>query len=47
METIWVADHIRLYQLMHEHPDWSINRLAQILGYSVSWVKNGDAAFAI
>ena len=39
METIWVADRIRLYQLMREHPDWSISYLAQVLGYSLSWVK--------
>ena len=39
METIWVADRIRLYQLMREHPDWSISHLAQVLGYSLSWVK--------
>ena len=39
MESEWSLDRLRLYHLRHEHPEWSLSRLARELGYSLSWVK--------
>src|SRR5690606_22471194 len=30
---------MELYQLLRIHPDWSTQKLATTLGYSLSWVK--------
>lgn len=45
METTWVFDRMQLYRLMQEHPGWSIARLAQALGRSVSWIKKWRRRF--
>ena len=45
METEWVMARIELYRLMREHPSWSIARLAEELGYSLSWVKKWRRRF--
>ena len=45
METEWVLARIELYRLMREHPLWSIARLAEELGYSLSWVKKWHRRF--
>ena len=39
METEWVIDRVQLYRLMRQEPTWSIQRLANALGRSASWVK--------
>jgi transposase InsO family protein len=39
MESEWELDRIRLYQLRREHGDWTLLRLAQAVGRSLSWVK--------
>lgn len=39
METEWVIVRMELYQLLRTHPDWSTQKLATTLGYSLSWVK--------
>jgi hypothetical protein len=39
METEWVMARVQLYRLMQEQPTWSAQRLADTLGYSLSWVK--------
>jgi len=45
VETEWVLARIELYRLMREHPLWSIARLAEELGYSLSWVKKWRRRF--
>jgi len=45
METSWMFDRMRLYQLMQQYPDWSIARLAQALARSSSWVKKWRRRF--
>jgi hypothetical protein len=32
-------DRIRLYNLWQQHPQWPKRQLAEVLGYSLSWVK--------
>ena len=39
METEWVIDRVQLYRLMRQEPTWSVQRLANALGRSASWVK--------
>lgn len=39
MESEWELDRMRLFQLRRAHPDWTLPRLAQALGRSLSWVK--------
>lgn len=39
MESVWTVDRIRLYQLSRDNPEWSQRKLAEHLGYSLSWVK--------
>jgi hypothetical protein len=45
METAWMFDRMRLYQLMQQHPTWSIARLAHALDRSASWVKKWRRRF--
>ena len=45
METEWVVARVQLYQLMQQQPTWSLARLAQALGYSLSWVKKWRKRF--
>lgn len=39
VETQWTYDRIQLFKLRRKQPDWSYQKLADVLGYSVSWVK--------
>lgn len=39
MEAIWQMDRMRLYMLRRDHPDWTLQQLADHLKYSLSWVK--------
>jgi transposase InsO family protein len=45
VETEWVMARIELYRVMREHPDWSLTRLAEAVGYSLSWVKKWRRRF--
>ena len=45
METEWVMARVQLYQLMRQQPTWSLARLAETLGYSLSWVKKWRQRF--
>jgi hypothetical protein len=38
MTTSYYADRINLFHLMHLHPDWTQEQLAQAVGRSKSWV---------
>jgi hypothetical protein len=44
-EDQWVYDRIRLYKLREKYPKWSQKKLADALGYSLSWVKKWLARF--
>lgn len=39
MECKWIVDRARLRMLRQQHPEWKNSRLAEELGYSLSWVK--------
>ena len=39
MESDWAIDRMRLFQLRRDHPDRTLNQLAQAVGYSLTWVK--------
>ncbi|GAB5426389.1 MAG: hypothetical protein Crog4KO_35360 [Crocinitomicaceae bacterium] len=39
VETQWTYDRIQLFKLRRRHPNWSYQKLADYLGYSLSWVK--------
>src|SRR5436190_20644917 len=45
METEWVMARVQLYQLMRQQPTWSLARLAEALGLSLSWVKKWRRRF--
>ena len=45
IDTQWTYDRIRLYKLWKNHADWSQKRFADVIGYSVSWVKKWLARF--
>lgn len=45
MTAAWFADRLRLYELLHTHPDWGTMALAQHLGRSRSWVKRWRRRF--
>jgi hypothetical protein len=45
METEWVLGRMRLYEQLRLHPEWSTRRLAEAVGYSISWVKKWRGAF--
>jgi len=45
MTTSYYADRINLFHLMHLHPEWSQQHLAQALGRSKSWVYKWQARF--
>ena len=38
-ESQWTNDRIELYKLHRKHPSWTQKKLAETMGYSVSWVK--------
>ena len=46
MESKWLVDRARLRQLHQQHPAWKTKRLAQELGYSLSWVRKWLGRFA-
>lgn len=39
METAWYQARACLRHLRKKHPDWTINQLAQEMGYSPNWVR--------
>lgn len=39
MEEQWYAARAALRHLRQKHPDWSLKRLAEEIGYSYNWVK--------
>jgi hypothetical protein len=45
MTTSYYADRINLFHLMHVHPEWSQQHLAQALGRSKSWVYKWQTRF--
>lgn len=46
MESQWIVDRARLRLLHQQQPNWNKSRLAQELGYSLSWVKKWLKRFA-
>lgn len=46
MESQWIVDRARLRQLRRQHHDWTQEKLAQELDYSLSWVKKWLKRFA-
>lgn len=38
-ESQWTNDRIELYKLHRKHPSWTQKKLAETMGYSVTWVK--------
>ena len=46
MESQWIVDRARLRRLRQQQPDWKQARLAEELGYSLSWVKKWLKRFA-
>ena len=38
-EEEWVVGRTELRHLLEKHPEWSRPRMAEELGYSLSWVK--------
>jgi len=39
IDAQWTYDRIRLYKLRRKYPNWSYQKLADVLNYSLSWVK--------
>ncbi len=44
-EVQWVYDRLRLYSLMQEHPLWSPESYAEVLGRSSKWARKWQARF--
>lgn len=45
LEAKWTNDRMRLFRLRRLHPKWPKRKLAEVLGYSLSWVKKWLARF--
>jgi hypothetical protein len=39
MEAEWLADRSRLRQSFEQHPEWTNQQLAEVVGRSLTWVK--------
>jgi hypothetical protein len=46
MESKWIVGRSQLRRLHRHHPDWNKKKLAQELGYSLTWVKKWLKRFA-
>lgn len=38
-EAIWTNDRMRLFRLWKQHPKWPKRKFAEVLNYSIGWVK--------
>jgi hypothetical protein len=45
METEWYQARACLRHLRKKHPAWTLKQLAQEMGYSYNWVRNGVNAW--
>lgn len=42
-ETYCVGERVKLYQLIQQHPDWSLHTYARTLGHDHKWVQRWKA----